>query len=87
MIILDCKYMNTIEKTHRYLKEKLSFSDYYGDNLDALWDELTSNEYNVIVLRNTEYLYINLGEYGKKVLNIFKNASKDFFKLVIESND
>ena len=37
-IILDfsqCKYFGEI---HKIIKEKLGFPDYYGENLDALWD-------------------------------------------------
>ena len=30
------------ETTHEYLKEKLSLPDYYGANLDALWDCLST---------------------------------------------
>lgn len=41
-ILLDFNPDRTVEGIHRYLKFELKFPGYYGDNLDALYDELTS---------------------------------------------
>ena len=35
-IILDGRLM--VENPHEYIKEQLEFPDYYGNNLDALYD-------------------------------------------------
>lgn len=40
-IIIDGKKHKTIEDIHLFLKKELEFPDYYGMNLDALWDCLT----------------------------------------------
>ena len=41
MVILDASKMVSRQEAHRYLKEQLAFPDYYGKNLDALYDCLT----------------------------------------------
>ena len=40
-IILDGKDFKTKEELHKVLKEELELPEYYGENLDALWDCLT----------------------------------------------
>lgn len=40
-VYIDTIRLNTLDKIHEYLKSILDFSDYYGGNLDALFDELT----------------------------------------------
>ncbi|MEG1017434.1 MAG: barstar family protein [Oscillospiraceae bacterium] len=43
-IYLDMREFLTVEALHEYLMETMTFSAYYGKNLDALYDELTSIE-------------------------------------------
>lgn len=40
-IILLGSMLTEVEKAHTYLAEELDFPDYYGRNLDALYDCLT----------------------------------------------
>ncbi len=40
-IFVDGKDFENKEGLHDTLKDKLDFPDYYGKNLDALWDCLT----------------------------------------------
>ena len=42
--VLDAEKMQTREEMHEYLKEVLEFPEYYGGNLDALYDCLTDME-------------------------------------------
>lgn len=40
-VILDGKKLENASEGHKYLKEMLRLPDYYGENLDALYDVLT----------------------------------------------
>lgn len=66
--------MTDKDKTHEYLKKKFKFEDYYGKNLDALWDSLTEITCKVeITLVNENLLYENLGKYGYDLVNLFND--------------
>ena len=76
-IILDGKKMTNREEGHNYLKEMFDFPDYYGKNLDALWDILTSmSEPIAIKLVNKNSLIENLGTYGENIVTVFLDATK-----------
>lgn len=50
LLRLDLNQMGSEEEVHNYLMEQLRFPEYYGKNLDALYDMLTSGlEENVCV--------------------------------------
>ncbi len=56
---------------HDYLKEALDFPDYYGSNLDALYDCLTDiGIHTEIKLNNRDYV-------SKDILDTFIDASKE----------
>lgn len=38
---LDARFLGDKETAHNYLAEQFDFPDYYGNNLDALYDCLT----------------------------------------------
>lgn len=72
MIELDASRMDNRKAAHTYLAEMLSFPEYYGKNLDALYDCLTD-------LCETEVRFINLENadpYFEKVLRVFRDAAK-----------
>ena len=57
------------EKGHDYLMEALDFPDYYGKNLDALYDCLSEmNDLNIHLLHAEE-----AGNYFVKVLSVFED--------------
>ena len=41
MIILDASRLSDRQAAHAYLREQLNLPNYYGNNLDALYDCLT----------------------------------------------
>lgn len=74
-VILNGGMMTSKEEAHRYLSSKLNFPGYYGRNLDALWDVLsTICEPVQIKLTNSDKLNENLGEYAKSLLSVFTEA-------------
>ncbi len=78
IVILDGRKMIDKAVSHKYLKRKLRLPDYYGENLDALWDVLsTISEPVKIKVVNRDSLYENLGSYGEAILNVFKDAAEE----------
>ncbi len=76
-IFLNGRYMTGKEAAHAYLKRRLHFPDYYGANLDALYDLLTTWVKGEIVLKNSEVMLENLGEYGQAMLDTFADAAEN----------
>ncbi len=81
-IILDVACMTLKSETHRYLKEKLGFPEYYGGNLDALYDCLTEMAPTEIVFVNTD----QASEYFEKVHRVFEDAAKYSEALVVSDS-
>ena len=75
-IILDGTLMVDRATLHDQLAEKFAFPDYYGRNLDALFDLLTEYPGQVnVVLFHANQLRENLGRYGKAFLETVMDAS------------
>lgn len=72
-VILDGREMSDQMTAHLYMKRALSLSAHYGENLDALWDELSTLHHPLSVrFTNVEDMLANLGDYGNKLLELFK---------------
>ena len=71
-VILNGKRMVTKEKAHAYLKRKFDLPDYYGKNLDALWDLLSvwDKELEIVILNKADIIE-NLEGYGNSLLKLF----------------
>ena len=80
-ITLDGNLLADATKVHDYLKEMLEFPEYYGNNLDALYDCLTDLEDVEITINLPE----EDGAIFQKVLRVFKAASRnnDSMKLIV----
>lgn len=76
MYELDGREMTTREALHAHLAQQLPLPDWYGRNLDALYDALTEMGGGVIVLQHTSALLDSLGEYGWTALRTMIDAVK-----------
>ena len=81
-IELNFNIPHTRSQIHEYLKEKLEFPDYYGNNLDALYDCLTDIcEPTAIGLYFSYSDYDeedhDLASYFDKVKKVFRDAEED----------
>ncbi len=74
-ITLDARKMDTREKAHEYTAKMCGFPDYYGKNLNAAYDCLTSLADTEITVEHAESLEQKLGEYGKTLLSVFFDAA------------
>lgn len=84
---LDGARMNTVRGTHLYLKEKLNLSEHYGENLDALWDELSSRKYPIsIKIINLDEMVKQLGAYSEKLIEVLKEVGMYNKGLIIDFN-
>lgn len=77
---IDLNQFNNAEEIHNYIAKELDFPDYYGKNLDALYDILSSYTGELCInIYNISDIY---GEYADDV-----NAMLDMFEyLQDESN-
>lgn len=75
LYFLDGTEMKTVAEAHGYLAKALGFPEYYGKNLDALYDCLTDMAKAEIFLTSSE-------QVDPKVMRVIKDAS-DCFRLII----
>lgn len=80
-VVIDfskCKYPLDL---HNEIREKLELPEWYGNNLDALWDMLTGfieTPIEITVIYKPENKAAeNLKENVLKVIEIFKEASEE----------
>lgn len=80
MITLDAVQMQTPEQAHEYLKNRLALPEYYGKNLDALYDCLTQ-----CAALEVEFVNLELAQesYFSRVLAVFQEAREENPKISI----
>ena len=74
--IIDGARMTTRADAHAELARALDFPDWYGGNLDALWD-LTTGMTADVRLIHAPALLNALGAYGCKLLQTLYEASEE----------
>lgn len=76
-IVIDGEKMLNRWAAHDHLAEQLSLPDYYGRNLDALYDLLTEREGPVrLVVRHRGTILSWLGEYGAALCQTLEDADR-----------
>ena len=81
--ILDASVMEDKKSTHEYIKKTLKFPDYYGCNLDALYDCLTDLDDEVIHFVNVS----KAGEYFGRVKGVFDDVLQDSGRITVIYDD
>ena len=70
-ITISCPVMESPREFHIILARELEFPDWYGCNLDALHDQLTSLTADTrLILENFD----NLGTWGRGFRKVFQDA-------------
>jgi len=69
-ITLKLNKFSEKKEIHNYLKKKMKFPDYYGENLDALFDCLTDISSDTAI----DIKYDAENDIQKSVLEVFSDA-------------
>jgi ribonuclease inhibitor len=89
-IALDFTGIKTPWELHEYFKEVFRLPDYYGHNMDALWDCLYCcyDSSTTIVLKKLSAIPGKMQEEVKIMLELFRELDeKDEVTVVIEAAD
>ena len=76
VVILDGTTAPTKEALHEHLARELNFPDWYGGNLDALFDCLTSVSEEVTITLVEAALTESLGPYAQRVGKVLARAAE-----------
>jgi len=78
-VFLEGKDIKSIKGFHDSLKLIFEFPDYYGENLDALWDCLSAWIELPITLiwKDYDISRKNLGEYAERAMDLFRTAEEE----------
>lgn len=78
-IILDFAGIKTLWELHEYFKEVFQLPDYYGHNMDALWDCLhCSFEFpTTIILKNLSTIPQEMHESLNIMLELFDDLQRE----------
>jgi ribonuclease inhibitor len=77
-VLIDGRRMRDRAGAHAYLAKKLSAPAWYGNNLDALMDVLSAcAEPTRFAIRYAASIERNLGDYGKALLGVFRDAAAE----------
>lgn len=85
-ITLDGRKMQDKDTVHQYLKTVLYLDEYYGNNLDALWDALSTSHHPLeIRLIYREEMLEQLGSYGESIIKVFEDVAEENQRIVFRS--
>lgn len=78
LLILDGRLMLTRSAAHDHLKVQLRLPDYYGRNLDALYDLLSECSADTqILLVNQAAMLDALGSYAEILIETLQQAAEE----------
>ena len=80
----DCRYYSEV---HSLIKKELELPEFYGENLDALWDAITGIMYvpaNIkIIFKPTSTAAAGLKEEIEKIISVFLEAQKRYNEITV----
>lgn len=76
-LLINAEMLTTRDKLHDVLAMTFDFPEWYGRNLDALYDMLASCANTRLTLIHPEMLLTNLGSYGELLLRVLANAAAE----------
>lgn len=87
LYVLDGNKMKSKDEIHPYLKQRFNFPDYYGHNLDGLYDLLsTFNDedavLNIVVIQVGQLLAAQ-PEYGNQLLQTLLDSASVNYKVKV----
>ena len=85
-VILDFDGIKSLWTLHEYFKDIFHLPDYYGHNMDALWDCLCySFEFpTVIVLKNLEKIPAEMSEAVDIMLELFDDLQREDKQVTVQ---
>ncbi|MBQ8613434.1 MAG: barstar family protein [Ruminiclostridium sp.] len=84
-IIINCLEISHKKALHNAFAEKLGFPEWYGGNLDALFDCLTGIcEETEIIIEGFAALEENLGSYAAAFKKVMLKADEDNEKITVK---
>ena len=82
---LNGKELANQQLLHEAIARQLHLPDYYGENLDALWDILSCwNEPLAIIIEHPTRFVEQLGGYGESVLQLLQDAEEENSMISVE---
>ena len=79
-VVLNGTLLSDEKTAHGYLKEKLDFPEYYGRNLDALYDCLTElTDMELVIIESEETT-----GYFQKIKRVFLGAQRKNKRITIQ---
>lgn len=86
-VVLDGRQWLTPQHAHQHICQSLNFPSYYGNNLDALFDCLTTYhepQQLMLLIIYPEVILDNLLSYGEKLLDTFVLAGQENHNLIVK---
>ena len=85
LVTIDGSKMTDKKMLHAYLKEQCKFPEYYGNNLDALYDVLTDREEPLeIIVEHADELKEILCGYGEAFIETLEDAAAGSTNFTLE---
>ena len=75
--VLDGEVLTDQKALHDRLAEDLGFPDWYGRNLDALYDCLTDLAGAEVVIRRPEAMEHTFGKYAARFMKVLGRAAEE----------